>query len=150
MSRSVEGTDVSDMTDRSTTELSRHVTLSAHEATDDPMASGSARGQPAGRGGIVLQRLPLGRDIALRDLYFRRRSIGRGAAMRCRMKGSRLVADRDTVVSLDTYFGAFFEQAWHGPTVLRSLVLDLRISGSLSCGSYAAGRTGTNRHCMRQ
>ncbi len=81
--------------------------------------------------GLVLQRLPLGRDVALRDLYLRTRD-GSAFPVNCRMDGALLVAEHGAALSFDTYFGAFFEQAWRGPTMLRSLMLGLKASGSFA------------------
>jgi galactofuranosylgalactofuranosylrhamnosyl-N-acetylglucosaminyl-diphospho-decaprenol beta-1,5/1,6-galactofuranosyltransferase len=81
--------------------------------------------------GLVLQRLPLGRDVSLRDLYVRPKGDS-AFPVHCRMEGVRLVAERSTTLSFDTYFGAFFEQAWRGPTTLRSVVLRLKASGSFA------------------
>ena len=85
--------------------------------------------QPSTAEGVVLQRLPFDRGIALRDLYFQARNKTAGSLAPSCAKGSRLVVPDGTTISFDTYFGAFFERAWRGPTTLRSLVLDLRASG---------------------
>jgi len=88
--------------------------------------------RPGNAEGLVLQRLPLGRDIALRDLYFRAKDSGNLFPAPCRVEGARLVVARGAAFSFDTYFGAFFERSWCGPTTLRSLALDLDISGSFA------------------
>ncbi|MBV8097078.1 MAG: glycosyltransferase [Acetobacteraceae bacterium] len=83
-------------------------------------------------GWLVLQRLPLGRDIPLRDLYFRAKNERGASPWRCRLEGARLVVGSGAALSFDTYFGAFFERNWRGPTALRSLVLALRANGSFA------------------
>jgi len=90
------------------------------------------RQRPEGAAGLVLQRLPLGRDVSLRALYLRGTGGGAAAAARCRAEGSTLVLPQGAALSFDTYVGAFFERAWRGPTTLRALSLDLRASGSLA------------------
>lgn len=87
---------------------------------------------PVSRQGLVLQRLPLARDLPLRTLFVRSENAAAGRMPNYRMQGGRLLAGRGAVLSFDTYFGAFFEQAWRGPTVLRSLTLDLCATGSFA------------------
>jgi galactofuranosylgalactofuranosylrhamnosyl-N-acetylglucosaminyl-diphospho-decaprenol beta-1,5/1,6-galactofuranosyltransferase len=99
---------------------------------DDLTLLGRPPRPTTGAAGLVLQRLPLGRDVALRELYVRSADGETAFPARCRAEESRLVAARGAALSFDTYFGAFFEQAWRGPTALRSLALDLRASGSFA------------------
>ncbi|MFL5257769.1 MAG: glycosyltransferase [Rhodopila sp.] len=98
---------------------------------DDITSVSLAPLQPSGTTeGLVLQRLPLARDLSLRALYVRAGSADPAQPPRWRMQNGRVSASRGVVLSFDSYFGAFFEQAWRGPTALRSLVLDLRVTGS--------------------
>jgi galactofuranosylgalactofuranosylrhamnosyl-N-acetylglucosaminyl-diphospho-decaprenol beta-1,5/1,6-galactofuranosyltransferase len=100
---------------------------------DELTGIGAAPTWPSGgAGGLVLQRLPLGRDTSLRELYIRAKNDRAAFPARCRVEGSHLVAARGAALSFDTYFGAFFERSWRGPTTLRSLALDLTASGSFA------------------
>ncbi len=76
-----------------------------------------------GRPGVVLQRLPLDRDTALRPLYLRAEP---GLfPRRARIEAGRLVLAASAGVSFDTYFGAFYETAWRMPAAIGALALDL-------------------------
>jgi galactofuranosylgalactofuranosylrhamnosyl-N-acetylglucosaminyl-diphospho-decaprenol beta-1,5/1,6-galactofuranosyltransferase len=97
-----------------------------HDFLTLPVAAARSETRP----GLILQRLPLAREVALRDLYLRiPRRAGPAA---CRVEDGALRIARGTAVSFDTYFGAFFEQAWRGPTDLRSLVVDIEARGGFA------------------
>ncbi len=99
---------------------------------DDPTFLGASPRPTSAAEGLVLQRLPLGRHTSLRELYVRAKDDTAAFPARCRMEEARLLAAQGAALSFDTYFGAFFEQAWRGPTALRSLALDLRANGSFA------------------
>lgn len=100
---------------------------------DDLAVAGIAAARPRSeRAGLVLQRLPLDRDVSLRDLYARVTSRDPAVPARCRAEGGGLTVDRGVTLSFDTYFGAFFELHWRGATGLRSVVLDIQARGSFA------------------
>ena len=90
-------------------------------------ASSRLERQAAVRAGLVLQRLPLGRDLALRPLYLR--APPGLFPLQARVEADTLHLAPGAEVSFDTYFGAFFEPAWRGPTTLGRLCLDVEGSG---------------------
>ncbi|MGG5822772.1 glycosyltransferase [Falsiroseomonas sp. HW251] len=79
------------------------------------------------RPGVVLQRLPLDRDVSVRPLYLR--AEGGLSPQGARVVDGRLVLSSGAAVSFDTYFGAYFEPAWRGPAGIGALVLDLEGQG---------------------
>ena len=81
-----------------------------------------------------LQRIPLSPAPAVRGLYWQGDGLQAGAGVRVGAGG---------VVSLDTYFGAFFEQHWRRHTELGGLRLRLRAEGQGVARVYRTSTLGT-------
>jgi hypothetical protein len=120
------------------------------EPMDDPAFLGEPPRPTSAAEGLVLQRLPLGRHTSLRDLYVRAKDDTAAFPARCRIEEARLFAARGAALSFDTYFGAFFEQAWRGPTALRSSRSTCAPMAPSRSGSCAARPGGRKWSCTRK
>lgn len=79
---------------------------------------------------LTLQAVPLDRPAPLRPLYWRNPDGDAGNAGRSELDGrGALTIPIGTIVSFDTYFGAFFEYQWRLYTHLRTLTLRLTVEG---------------------
>lgn len=86
---------------------------------------------PAARRERTIQRTVTACPPALRALYWRAETTrGAGQHPECILQDDgSIIVGRDTILSFDTYFGAFFERHWRANTRLGSLTLRVRVEG---------------------
>ncbi len=78
---------------------------------------------------LVLQRVPMNRPLAVRDLYWRHEPAMGTAVPPVLHEDGAITPGQGATLRFDTYFGTFFETQWRMHTRLRRLALRLRLSG---------------------